>query len=249
MAVLCLAVASSGCFGGGLFGGGGPGPKDFVSDDRYTKWVIEVDTVEGQAPPAGVLDFVKGRLTSVVSKPDGIEVRVDQTLPARGGSWSQKDLLDYSAANFQASTSGKTAAIHLLFVDGSYDKGNVLGATFSRERAGEVVQTGPIVVFSDAIRNGCALLCLDESVPQFQAVLTHEFGHAIGLVDNGIEMVSPHEAATCQGNPDEGHSTSTRSVMHCDVETTGIFNIAGGPPTDFDADDRADLCAAGGRCG
>ena len=252
-AVLCLALASSGCLGsgGGLFGGGGPGPKDYVSDDDYTKWVIEVDIIEGQAPPGGVLDFVRTRLAGVVSKPDGVEIRIDDTLPARGGTWSQKDVLDYSGAHFDTDTSGNTVAIHLLFVDGTYDQGNVLGATFSRESSsGQVVETGPIVIFSDVIRDGCALLCLDDSEPQFRAVTTHEFGHAMGLVDNGIDMVRPHEASTC-GNPpqpDEGHSSNPRSVMNCDVETTGIFNIGGGPPTEFDSDDRADLCAAGGKC-
>ena len=247
VAGLCLAVASGGCLGsggGGLFGGGGPGPKDYVSDDQYTKWVIEVDSVQGQAPPAGVLDFVKGRLASVVSKPDGIEMRIDQTLPARGGTWSQKDLLDFSEAHFQTPTSGKTAAIHLLFVDGSYDQGNVLGATFSRESAsGRVVETGPIVIFSESIKGACGPLCLGGSTPQFNAVVTHEFGHAIGLVNNGIDMQADHE-----DDAHPGHSSNEDSVMWWEVETISIFNLAGGPPTDFDAADRADLCAAGGRC-
>jgi hypothetical protein len=246
VAGLCLALASSGCLGsgGGLFGGGGPGPKDYVSSDDYTKWVIEVDSIQGQAPPGGVLDFVKGRLAAVVDKPDGIEMRIDESLPARGGTWSSKDLTDYSSAHFQAGTSGKTAAIHLLFVDGTYEEGNVLGATFSRETSsGKVVETGPIVIFSEAIRGGCGPLCLGGSTPQFQAVVTHEFGHAIGLVDNGIDMQRDHEDGA---HP--GHSTNARSVMYWEVETVGIFNLAGGPPTEFDADDRADLCAAGGRC-
>jgi hypothetical protein len=247
-----LALASSGCLGsgGGLFGDQ-PGPRDFVSSADYTKWVIEVDFVQGQAPPAGVLDFVKGRLAAVVDKPDGIEVRIDETLPTRGGTWTQNDLLDLSDAHFQADTSGKTAAIHLLFVDGSYDQANVLGATFSRESAtGQVVSTGPIVIFSQAIRDGCGPICLSGTTPAFRSVIVHEFGHAIGLVDNGIAMVRPHEASTC-GNPprpDEGHSSNSESVMNCDVETSGIFNLANEPPTEFDSNDKADLCAAGGRC-
>ena len=247
LAVLCLAVATSGCLGsggGGLFGGGGPGPKDYVSDDRYTKWVIEVDIIQGQEPPAGVLDFVKSRLASVVSKPDGIEVRIDETLQPRGGTWSQKDLLDYSDAHFQTATSGKTAAIHLLFVDGTYEQGDVLGATFSRESSsGKVVSTGPVIIFSESIEGGCLALCLTGTGPAFRAVVTHEFGHAIGLVNNGVPMQRDHED---EAHP--GHSSNSGSVMYWEVETTGIFNLAGGPPTDFDADDRADLCAAGGRC-
>jgi hypothetical protein len=247
VACLCVAVASGGCIGsggGGLFGGGGPGPKDYVSGDQYTKWVIEVDTVAGQSPPAGVLDFVKNRLVAVVDKPDGIEMRVDETLPTRGGTWTQKDLLDLSDAHKQTGTSGKTAAIHLLFVDGAYEEGNVLGATFSRESSsGRVVATGPIVIFSEAIEDGCLALCLTGTAPAFRAVVTHEFGHAIGLVDNGIDMVRDHE-----DDAHPGHSTNSRSVMWWEVETTGIFNLAGGPPTEFDADDRADLCNAGGKC-
>ncbi|HUR25653.1 MAG TPA: hypothetical protein VM327_06540 [Candidatus Thermoplasmatota archaeon] len=253
MALLCLAVASSGCLGsggGGLFGGAGPGPKDYVSADQYTKWVIEVDTVQGQEPPSGVLDFVKGRLASVVSKPDGIEVLMDDTLPARGGTWSQKDLLDYSKAHFETATSGKTAAIHLVFVDGTYDQGNVLGATFSRETSsGRVVETGPIMIFSKVIRDNCSPLsgCLGGDAAIFRAVLVHEFGHAIGLVDNGVEMQRGHEDSA---HP--GHSSNCDSVMYWEVETTGIFSfLCGGrttASTEFDADDRADLCAAGGRC-
>jgi hypothetical protein len=253
-AVLCLALASSGCLGsggGGIFGGGGPGPKDYVSDDQYSKWVIEVDSIQGQAPPAGVLDFVKDRLDAVVSKPDGVEVRIDQTLPARGGTWSQKDLLDFSEANFQTATSGKTVAIHLVFVDGAYDQGNVLGATFSRETSsGRVVETGPIVIFSETIRDTCSPLtgCLGGDASIFRPVLVHEFGHALGLVNNGLEMQRGHEDTA---HP--GHSSNCDSVMYWEVETTGIVSfLCGGrtsASTEFDGDDRADLCAAGGQCG
>jgi hypothetical protein len=246
VAGLCLAVASGGCLGsgGGLFGGGGPGPTDYVSGDQYTKWVIEVDTIEGQSPPGGVLDFVRSRLAAVVDKPDGVEVRIDETLPARGGTWSQKDLLDYSDAHFGTGTGSKTVAIHLLFVDGTYDQGNVLGATFSREtNSGKVVETGPVVIFSERIEAGCGPLCPTGTAPAFRAVTLHEFGHAIGLVNNGVEMVRDHE-----DDAHPGHSANRNSVMYWEVETSGIFNLLGGPPTEFDGDDRADLCAAGGRC-
>ncbi len=250
VACLCLAVASGGCIGsggGGLFGGGGPGPKDYVSGDQYTKWVIEVDTIQGQDPPAGVLDLLRNRLLAAVDKPDGIEIRDDESLPPRGGTWSQKDLLDYSDAHAQTPTSGKTVAIHLLFVDGIYEQGNVLGATFSSETSsGRVVETGPIVIFSDVIRDGCTPLngCLTGTTSIFEAVVVHEFGHAMGLVNNGISMQRDHE-----DDAQPGHSTNQDSVMYYAVETTNVFNLfRGGPPTEYDTDDKADLCAAGGKC-
>ena len=57
-------------------------------------------------------------------------------------------------------------------------------------------------------------------------------------------MVTPHEATTCNGNPDTAHSSNQNSVMYCAVESNQVailFN--NGPPQDFDANDKADLKA------
>ena len=35
--------------------------------------------------------------------------------------------------------------------------------------------------------------------------------------------------------------------MYCGVNTVGLFGLQS-IPTEFDADDRRDLCAAGGKC-
>lgn len=242
-ALLVVAVAFGGCLGsgpGGLFAREA-GPRDFLSSKTYTKWVLEIDTIQGMDPPAGVLDLARSRMVSVANKPDGIEFRQDDTLPARGGVWSDKDVLDYAAANRDVGTSGSTAALHVLFLDGRYHRDGVLGVTFS---ARDGSSSGPVAVFSQAIRDGCGPLCLSGTTPAFRAVFIHELGHALGLVNNGIPMAEPHE------DPDHpGHSSNPNSVMYYAAETSGVFNLAGGPPTDFDADDRADMCKAGGKCG
>lgn len=254
---LVLVFAMSGCLRGVLGTDSGAGPVDYVSAKTYTKWVIEVDTVEGMAAPSAAMDTLKQRLQSVANKPDGIDIVYDDSLPARGGTWSLKDVTDFSRAHMDTATSGKTAALHLMFLDGSYANGNVLGVTVSKVSAtGKVIATGPIAIFSQALRNACSPVgvppCFD-ALPGWKAVLVHEFGHAMGLVDNGIPMVEPHEASTCtvgsQTYEDDGHSDNQNSVMFCTVEQANLFTFfSGGPPTDFDAKDRADLCAAGGKC-
>lgn len=255
-AALALLVSLGGCLSH-VLGGGGPAPVDFVSSKTYTKMVVEVDTIQGMAPPSGVLDFAKGRLESVLSKPGGIEFRNDETLPARGGSWSVKDIEQYDAAHQGTHTGGDTAVLHVLFVDGhsSADSGNgkVLGTTLTSTSAtGKVTKTGPVVIFSQSIADSCQLIsdrpCTDPT-PMWRAVLVHEFGHAIGLVNNGIPMVKPHEATTCNGAADQKHSTNQNDVMNCNVESSNVLAVfGGGIPNDYDADDRADLCHAGGKC-
>lgn len=247
MACLAVAVASGGCLGsgpGGLFGGSVE-PRDYVSAETYTKWVIELDAIQGQAPPASALSALESRLEAVVNKPGGVEILSDETsLPARGGTWSDKDVVDYQEAHQDHKTSGSTVVTHLMFVDGNSahddSDGRVLGAAYGHET---------IVMFSSTIRNSCSVLngCLTGSDYIMQVVLVHEFGHAMGLVNNGLPMASPHEDP---GHP--GHSNSCGSVMYWAVETTAIlsFNCFGQtrPPTDFDAADRADLCKVSKRC-
>lgn len=238
MALLLLAgVATGGCLGsGGLFGGG-VGPRDYLSSRDYATWIIEVDTVQGMSPSAGALDLLRSRLAEVADKPGGIEIRQSETLPARGGTWSARDVMDISASSQDAKTGGQTVVTHLLFLDGHYHEEGVIGVAIGH---------GTIAIFSQSIRDSCTPLngCLTGTDSVFRAVLVHEFGHAMGLVDNGIRMVNDHE------DPDHpGHSSNDGSVMYWAVETTNIFNVfRGGPPTTFDGNDKADLCAAGGKC-
>lgn len=235
MACLSVAVLVGGCLGNnGLFGGG-VGPRDYLSSKDYTTWIIEVDSIQGQAPSTGALDLLRSRLEEVADKPGGIEVRQSDTLASRGGVWSTRDILDFDASTKDVRTGGKTVATHLLFLDGRFETDDVIGVAIGH---------GTIAIFSQTIQEACGALCLTGTDSVFRAVLVHEFGHAMGLVNNGIPMVDPHE------DPDHpGHSSNQASVMYWAVETTNIFNLfRGGPPTTFDGQDKADLCAISKKC-
>lgn len=261
VALFALALAVPGCLKDvvpGIGGSAEAGPRDFLSDAEYKKWVVEIDAMDGQLPPGESLATLRNRLEGVVNKPAGIEFRADETLAARGGTWTDKDLLQLSNAHQDVETSGETATLHLLFVDGQYETNGVLGVTYTSKQGTRVLSSGPIIIFSESIREACAPVllvspCVDINA-YWAAVMVHEFGHALGLVDNGIPMQRNHEASSCDtgggSRPDQGHSSNSNSVMHCAIETFAITNVfgGGGPPTTFDADDKADLCAAGGKC-
>lgn len=242
--VLVAAMALPGCLTS-VFGG--VTPSDYLSSDPYSKWVIEVDYATGKAPSSALLDFVRGRLNEVANKPDGIEFRLNEALSDTGRTWNldNGELVRYAASHQDLKTEGNTVVTHLLFVRGGTNKDNgdskVLGVAFGRN---------PVVIFSDAIDGLCEGVLIGCAIPRFyESVVTHEFGHAMGLVDNGIPMVRPHEASSCGNQADDGHSSNQNSVMFCGVENSSdILGLFGNvPPSSFDNDDRADLRAAGGK--
>lgn len=128
--------------------------------------------------------------------------------------------------------------MHVVYVKGGSDhdtsNSKVLGVFF---------QNGRIAMFPDAINGGGLLGSPFGAAEVERAVIVHEFGHAIGLVNLGIPMQRDHE-----DDEHEKHSSNPQSVMYWKVETTlGLSTLTGTLPNDFDADDRADLQAAGGK--
>ncbi len=73
-----------------------------------------------------------------------------------------------------------------------------------------------------------------------EAVLVHEAGHNLGLVDNGIPMQTPHKDAQ-HGN----HDSNQNCVMYWAVESSLISQLLGTVPRDYDANCLAELQAAG----
>jgi hypothetical protein len=242
LALVAVPLALAGCLQG-LVGGGGVSAADYASSKTYRTWVIEVDHSSGAAPDSGLLDFVKGRLNSVVQK-DSITFQDGETLSTDPNhAWTDAEVQSFADQHRSIRTQGSQVATHLLFLTGhsADDSGNsrVLGITYGHEL---------IAIFSDSVKVSCANvlpLFPCDPAPYFRAVLVHEFGHAIGLVNNGAPMQQNHEAATCNNKPDQHHSANQGSVMFCQVETSLAFGLfgSGGPPTDFDDNDRADVRA------
>jgi hypothetical protein len=97
-----------------------------------------------------------------------------------------------------------------------------------------------VVMFKDSIEKAGSGLVLQGNVED--AVIVHEAGHLLGLVDNGIPMQVDHlDSAHGQ------HDMNEQCIMYWTIDTSDIVDVLLSRRPDFDDACRADLIAAGGR--
>ncbi len=236
-------AAGSGGEGSGGGGGDGSGSEPAMSapDDQgplgaacrpYLRgdipgMVVEVAHQQGAAPRSGAVDHLLGTLRGVVDKPAGVQLAGPSTVPGEGRTWTADELRAFASQHRTQWSSSEQAAMYVLAVRGQFAQEGVLGVAVSATQ---------MVIFPDNISGlGTDLLGGGQAVER--AVLVHEAGHLLCLVNIGYESARDHE------DPDHPHhSIHQSSVMHWAIETDAITQVFSGPPPDeFHPDDLADL--------
>ena len=185
--------------------------------------VIEVDSVPGMEPfsqnPGRLVDAVD----AVVDKPDGVTVEPDGALDSRGAdhAWTFDELQELAATARDRELPEDAIGVHVMFLDGhsaeDSDQGVILGLAWGHTH---------IVMFKRTIERTCAAatispllrdqLCRDAEL----AIWTHEMGHVLGLVDNGVPMVEDHR------DPDHGrHDSSDECIMYWAYQGAALFDV------------------------
>lgn len=213
-------------------------PGDFLSDKKYTQLVIEAVYVEGYQPSETALNSLVSFLNQRLNKPAGITV-VQRSIPSPGRSTIDVDLIrEIEKANRQRVTSGNQLTAWLFFVDGEYSK-----STSSSKVLGVAYGSSSVAVFEKTVNDFTGGLNEPSAASLETTILNHEFGHVLGLVNNGTSMVSPH-----QDTGNSAHCSDTECLMYYKAETDVIVgDILGGGVPELDANCIADLKAAGGK--
>lgn len=190
-----------------------------------TTVVFERFEQSGAEPRPASLDHARSVLRSVTAK----SVSDPSPIAVPGGprEWTAESIRDTADRLTRAGQGGGRAVLHALFL-----RGNLEG---NDEVLGVAVRGDVLAIFGDSVAAAGTPLVSGGALED--AVLIHELGHLLGLVDLARD--------TGRADPEHpGHSPNRESVMYWAVESSLVTQVlAGGPPRDFDRQDLADLAA------
>lgn len=191
--------------------------------------VLEIDVQEGVQVSQSAVDHLVATMRQVADKPGGIVLAGGNTFASGETRWTPALMREVAKANRSNYSDSGTVVVYLLYLDGGFvADGQETSAIGVAHNASE------IGVFPGRWE-GMSLLGSSSNIER--AVVVHEWGHLLGLVNIGYTSEIDHEDS---GHP--GHSSNKGSVMFHAVDSTLIGQVfSGPPPASFDDADLADL--------
>lgn len=172
-------------------------PEDYIRSDCYKSLIIEIDCVEGVSlPNTDVMNTLEKRLKKIIDKPKGISYFVDDPSIVKEKDEYHLDDLYLLAKQHRSFGIEKlpqnVLSLYILYVNGVYrisDKHTAVGVA---------LDNGAIMIFKNCIKP-----------EQELALITHEIGHVLGLVNGRIPQQQKHE-----DKEHLGHDVNPACVMY-----------------------------------
>ena len=208
-----------------------------IRSTPYTKLVIEVGATVGATPSSAALAHLKGVVEDVCDKPGGVTVVMGDTgIPAPGHALTASDVAAIEDAHRHQFALADTAVFYYLVVSdpSADDSGNL-------KVLGEAYRASAMVVFQCSIKSLSGGLGQPSADTVESAVVAHEYGHVLGLVNISTPMVTSHQD-TAHG----AHDSNDKCLMYyLNNSSAGLAGnlLGGGSIADFDPQCRADLAA------
>ena len=232
--VLLVALALAGCATlPHPDGPEGPSLRDArLLDPEPPGLLIELDRVEGSEPRARALARFLRRAAAYVNKPGGLELVVDDVVPAKDYEAKSSRIRALAARVRSLGNPPGQQVLHLLYAP---ELGKYRGYAWRREameRYGRRYRAPLVAIFADRLRP----IAWISGATQEASVLVHEVGHTFGL-------------ATDPGHSHEGHCTNGWCSMYNGVDARSAFFaffptlFAGQLPVAYCRDCRDDLAA------
>ncbi|MFW5945468.1 MAG: hypothetical protein ACOCTN_01160 [Candidatus Natronoplasma sp.] len=163
----------------------------YLENDPYTDVVIEYDYIEGYEPSETAMTLLEEKIEKYTEK-ENIDRDVDDKITANDTklSYDENDISELKDAYKDHERLENTIPIHVLCLNGRWEKNpDVLGISKRPHQ---------IVIFNDVIEEKSRNL---EAERVEAAVLVHEFGHLLSLVE--LDYESDHEDKEYEGHCDE----------------------------------------------
>ncbi|MBI3510696.1 MAG: peptidase [Bacteroidetes bacterium] len=213
-------------------------PHDFLSDKKYRSLVVEIDYVSGFEPSGDAADKLQQFLEQRLNKPAGISFVYHSIASPGKTSYTIDDIKKTEKDHRMENVHGETVTAYFLFIDGNYaDDGQnskALGLTYGNSS---------VVIFEKTLHDFSGHFGQPEEYVLEATVMDHEFGHLLGLVNDGTKMVVNHQDVS-----NGYHCDNSACLMYYAVETSDVLaNMVGSNIPALDDNCIKDLQANGGK--
>lgn len=211
----------------------GEAAEDLITDETFTRMVVEIDYMEGHEPQAEAIQSLEAFLKAWLDKSD-ITVRPPSEIPGGGqesySATEVRELEQEHRDSFSDRESG-TLNLYTLILDGEYSQANVLGIAYYNT---SMALFGATIAETSGGLGGPSRSHVESTVWQ------HETGHLMGLVNAGTEMQQEH-----QDDENGAHCTNEECLMYYAFQNANLFRtIFGEEVPELDAFCQEDLAAA-----
>ncbi|MBP6758576.1 MAG: membrane metalloprotease [Flavobacterium sp.] len=215
----------------------GSSSNDLLSDTKFKSMVIEMVYVDGFEPSTAAINNFVSFIEARTYKPNGISV-IKRAIPSPGkATFTVTEIADIEKANRTKYNTADQIAVWVLFVDG---KSSI--DTSSSVILGESYWNTSFVIFEQTVQ-GLSDSPLEPNRTLMETtVITHEFGHILGLTNLGAPMQTNHEDTV---HPK--HCNVSSCLMYWASESGKSFSNMGSTAPQLDAQCIEDLRAKGGR--
>ncbi|CAM3089696.1 membrane metalloprotease [Flavobacterium frigoris] len=217
----------------------GSSSHDLLSGDTYKSMVIELVYVQGYEPSATAISNFTSFLNARTNKSGGITVVKRAIASPAKATFTNQEIVAIEDANRTKYNTANQIAVWALFIDGASasDSGNSYVLVTAYRNTSFVIYEKTVQSLSDSP--------FEPNRALFETtVITHEFGHILGLTNLGTPLQSNHEDAA-----HEKHCNVESCLMYWSAESgSGVANmVSGGSAPKLDAQCLADLKANGGK--
>ena len=212
----------------------GASSKDLLRDTTYTGLNVEIQYMPGYQPDSQMITNAVNFLNTFCNKPNGINLKFELIPSQSKTSMSMNDvmLLEKQSRNYY--TNFKNIWIYVLITDGYSDSAGALGMAY---------RNTSICLFGKEIYNNSGNYGQGDLTTAETAILNHELGHLLGLVNLGSPMQVNHLDAT-----HAGHCNNPKCLMYYNIENVGMFGtLTNGNPPQLDPNCMNDLIANGAK--
>jgi hypothetical protein len=184
----------------------GASANGFLSSSKYQSLELEISYMQAYPLSNAVISHLTNYLQTYLNKPGGVVVFLKLINNADKTTMGINDVVALETKVRSKFTRPGVIAVHIMVLDAEFTEFTVLGNAYWNTSMGVYGRT------IDRYSGGVGQVSTDQL---FITLIEHEFGHLLGLVDQGTTMVAQHKDVN-----NGAHCINPYCLMHHVIETT-----------------------------